>query len=119
MGSPLPPVGRRWRLSANSKYSRPNHQVSSHRRELTSAQYKRNSAQHFGALSELALNDLDIIRRGADRAAPDGLGDRVQQEFAGDPEIPSHHDPARVEEVTERRDRGADGGPGVGDRARA
>src|SRR3954469_7199033 len=117
MGSPLPPVTHRWRRSANSKYSRRNDWVSSHPRDLTSAQHQRNSAQHFRALAQLALNDQHIVGGGADRAPSQRLPQRRQQQVAGRPQIAANDDALRIDEVAERRDGGPDGPAGIGDRA--
>src|SRR6201999_453982 len=105
MGSPLPPeTDADWRLSANSKYLPPNVQVSSH----DSPEHEPNRAKDFGALTQFALEHLDVVRRGADRAPSQRLAQRLEQQLARVPEIPADHDFARVEEVAERRDGGAD-----------
>src|SRR4029077_12486336 len=95
------------RLSANSKYSRPNDWVSSDRGELTPAQHQRNSAQHLRALPPLPLTDGHVVGGGADRAPSQRLPERLQEQLAGGPEIAANHDSLRIEEVAERRHGGA------------
>src|SRR4051794_26296517 len=87
---------RRWRLSANSNYPRPNDQVSSARRPRAASQHQGNRPEHLSAISERALNDLDVVGGGTDRAAPQRLAQRGQQQLAGCAQVAADHDHARI-----------------------
>src|SRR3954447_26204005 len=110
---------RRWRLSANSKYSRPNVQVSRRCRLRYPPEHERNRAQHLGALAQRTLQDLHVIGRRADRAAPQRLAQRPEQQLARGPQIAADDDLLGVEPVAQRGHRCADRAAGVDDRARA
>src|SRR3954453_12365180 len=109
---------RRWRLSANSKYPRPNVQVSRRRRTRGAPEHERERPEDLGAIAQRALQDLHVVGRRADRPAPQRHPQRPQQQLARGAEIAADHDLLGVEEVAERGHRGADRAAGVGDRAR-
>src|SRR4051794_13278621 len=110
---------RRWRLSANSNYPRPNDQVSSARRARAPSQHQGNRPEHLRAVAERALQHLYVVGRGADRTAPQRLAQRVEQQIAGGAQVPADDHLLRVEEVAQRGHGGADRAAGIGDRPRA
>ena len=83
------------------------------------AQHQGDRAEHLGAVAERSGQDRDVVGRGADGAAAQGGGERVEQQVARGGEVAADDDPLRVEQVAERRDGAADGGAGVADRPRA
>src|ERR1700759_4472264 len=78
---------RRWRLSANSKYSPPNVRVSSPARPRTAREDQRDRSEHLPALSQFTLDDPHVLGRGADRAAPQGVTEGIEEDLAGGAEI--------------------------------
>src|SRR3954451_4329042 len=110
---------RRGRLSANSKYSGPNVRVSRRSRASRPPEHERDGPEDLGSVAERALQDVYVVGRGTDRAAPQRLPQRPEHQLPGRPEVPADDDLLGVEEVAQRRDRRADRAAGVGDRAGA